>query len=274
MNHKIESKDKLSSTKGLKVEAFRKHVRKTNPHKHSAYLELVFLTKGTGIHGIDFQTYEIKPPQLFIINKEQVHFWDIQSEPEGYVIILKPEYVKENLFNSFHQSIQKLTNFNRLNYTNINLVTSLIELLMDEMQTENNKKITDALLYSLVEAFLSKSNSEVNVENNKDEVKLFQSFVKLVEKQKFTYNSVQYFAEKLHTTPQNLNYICKQETQKSASEVIADLVLNEAKRKLIYTNLSSAKISEEQNFSDASHFNKYFKKRVGVTPLQFRKNVQ
>ncbi len=57
---KIEIKDKSSKKHFIKIEKFRKHIRKTKPHKHGAYFELVYLQKGTGIHQIDFQAYTIQ----------------------------------------------------------------------------------------------------------------------------------------------------------------------------------------------------------------------
>lgn len=70
----IEIKDKSSKQYFIKIEKFRKHIRKTKPNKHGAYFELVYLQKGAGIHQIDFHTYTIQAPQIFCINKEQVHY--------------------------------------------------------------------------------------------------------------------------------------------------------------------------------------------------------
>lgn len=42
-------------------------------------------------------------------------------------------------------------------------------------------------------------------------------------------NNVAHYAEKLHTTPQNLNAICRKTLSQSAAEVIAEHIISEAK---------------------------------------------
>ena len=266
MLEKIVVKNKSSSNQCIKVEPFRKNIRKTSPHKHNAYLELVFLTKGDGIHGIDFKEYKIQPPQLFIINKEQVHFWDISSEPEGYVLIIKPVSLENHLRSDLIYSIQQLTAFDELQFKNIETLTSLFMLLEKEVKLRENFKLINALLYALLEAILFNGTKEASPLSPS----LFQKFISEIEKHNFQYTSIKVLAEAFHTTPQNLNIICRKEIQKSASDLLANLVLNEAKRQLIYTSKSSAKIAADLNFSDASHFSKYFKKHTGSTPNQFR----
>jgi AraC family transcriptional regulator, transcriptional activator of pobA len=42
------------------------------PHTHNFYLSLLF-TKGSGIHEVEFQKYEIKPDRISIIGRESAH---------------------------------------------------------------------------------------------------------------------------------------------------------------------------------------------------------
>lgn len=79
-----------------------------------------------------------------------------------------------------------------------------------------------------------------------------------------------YYAELLNTSPQNLNEACQKAVQKPASEVLADFIIIEAKRMLLYTDQTVSEIAFALDFTDASHFVKYFKKLVGLTPQAFR----
>jgi AraC-like DNA-binding protein len=71
---------------------------------------------------------------------------------------------------------------------------------------------------------------------------------------------VAYYAGKLNTTPQNINAACQKSIQKPAKDVLAEFVLIEAKRLLLYTNKTVSEISFSLEFNDPSHFVKYFKK--------------
>ena len=67
MKAELEIKDKTRQTEGIKIAPFRKHIRKTSPHKHNSYFEIIYLTKGKGSHTIGTKEYEIKPPVVFTI---------------------------------------------------------------------------------------------------------------------------------------------------------------------------------------------------------------
>lgn len=83
-------------------------------------------------------------------------------------------------------------------------------------------------------------------------------------------NKVSYYAEKLNTTPQNLNTLSRKTFERSASEIIAEYIINETKRLLIYTGNSISEIAYLLNFNDTSHFVKYFKRYTGCTPGAYR----
>jgi AraC-like DNA-binding protein len=57
-----------------------------------------------------------------------------------------------------------------------------------------------------------------------------------------------------------------------AGDVIRNRVILEAKRLLVNLDLSITEISYRLNFNDNSYFTKFFKKYVGSTPEEFRKN--
>ena len=83
-------------------------------------------------------------------------------------------------------------------------------------------------------------------------------------------NNVAHYAGLLNTTPQNLNATCRKAVNQPAAEVLADYIISEAKRLLIYTNNTVSEIAFELNFNDPSHFVKYFKRYTGLTPKAFR----
>ena len=50
-------------------------------------------------------------------------------------------------------------------------------------------------------------------------------------------------------------------------------MLREARRMLIYTNLTAAQIAYDLGFSDPAHFSRVFTKGTGTPPKLFRKMV-
>ncbi len=59
-------------------------------------------------------------------------------------------------------------------------------------------------------------------------------------------------------------------TDTNASDLIHDRIILEIKRLLIHTDLTNKEIAYRLNFEDTSYFNRFFRKREGMTPSTFR----
>lgn len=83
--------------------------------------------------------------------------------------------------------------------------------------------------------------------------------------------SVNIIAEEINISPNYLSGIFKNETGVAISEYIRSAKLQEAERMLRFTDYSEADISEYLAFASCSHFINTFRKRIGMTPGQYRK---
>ncbi len=79
------------------------------------------------------------------------------------------------------------------------------------------------------------------------------------------------YAEALRVTPTRLNRLCLKLSGKSAFDTTQDRLMLEACRKLTYVPASIASIAYELGFQDPAYFSRLFKKRIGVTPKEFRR---
>ena len=268
MKAELEIKDKTRQTEGLKIARFRKHIRKTSPHKHNSYFEIIYLTKGKGSHTIDTKEYEIKPPIIFTIRKEQVHFWDIKTEPEGFVLIIKKSFIDNCLDKDIKHLISELSAQTCL-FPKDNAAIDIFKILLNEYQEKKkpNRPIIDGLLKALLAKFLESATPNISKNGNST---IFQKFIDLLSKEDELTNKVNHYAKLLNTTPQNLNAICRKETEQPSAEILSEHIINEAKRLLIYTDITVSEIAHRLDFKDNSHFSKYFKRHVDQTPMGFR----
>ena len=272
MSSQLILKDKIETEKFIKITPFKKEVRKTSPHKHKNYFEIIYLSDGSGYHYIDLHKYTITSPVMFFVRQEQVHYWDITTEPNGYVVIIRKSFIEKSLDSELKGLINQISSECCLQLSNTNTIEKLLELLADEyMSGENSLHIIEGLLKSLL-AKVFQVSQPVKNDKGHHQSDLFQSFIQQLSSGSEIHNKVAYYAEKLNTTPQNINAACQKSIQKSAKEVLAEFVLNEAKRLLLYTDKTVSEISFSLDFSDSSHFGKYFKRLVGCTPHTFRKN--
>ncbi len=85
-----------------------------------------------------------------------------------------------------------------------------------------------------------------------------------------TQRSVAWYAQQLQITRAHLSTIVKQTTGKTCIEIITFMVIMDAKAQLKSTNLSIHDIAYSLNFNNMSFFGKYFKRYVGMGPLEYR----
>ena len=275
MNHnrmasQLTVKDKIETEKLIKVSSFKKDVRNTIPHKHNSYFEIIYLSKGTGCHYIDSGKYAVTPPTMYFISQEQVHYWQLETEPEGYVVIIKKAFIEKSLDNELKSLFTKMSKQCCLQLTSNKTIEKLLQLLTEENNTddENAFYITEGLLKSLLAKVLQVSQPLINRFEIKSD--LYHSFTELLSTDGRIKNKVSFYAEKLNTSPQNLNGACRKAVNQPAGNILSGFVLNEAKRLLLYTDSTISEIAFSLKFTDPSHFVKYFKKFVGSTPQSFR----
>jgi AraC-like DNA-binding protein len=81
-------------------------------------------------------------------------------------------------------------------------------------------------------------------------------------------------ASQLHLSPKYLSDLLKQETGKTALELIHLYMISEAKNMLIAGNWNISEIAFQLGFENPPYFSRLFKKEVGMSPKEFKKHLQ
>src|SRR5690606_32702364 len=83
-----------------------------------------------------------------------------------------------------------------------------------------------------------------------------------------------FYADALAVTRARLNVACKSRAGKTASALLHERIVTEAKRYLLYSESSIAQVAHRTGFDDPAYFNRFFAQRVGVSPGTFRRQMQ
>jgi AraC family transcriptional activator of pobA len=86
--------------------------------------------------------------------------------------------------------------------------------------------------------------------------------------------TVQYLAECLHVSPSYLSDMLRTLTGQSAQQHIHDHLIAHAKDKLATTNLSISEVAYELGFEHSQSFSRFFKTKMALSPLAFRRSFQ
>jgi AraC-like DNA-binding protein len=85
--------------------------------------------------------------------------------------------------------------------------------------------------------------------------------------------SVKHFAEECFLSPNYFGDLIKKETGKSPQEYIQAKIIDLAKETLASTDKTINEIAYRLGFQYSQHFNRYFKRNVGKTPSQYRREI-
>lgn len=249
------------------------------PHRHNFYEICVFI-EGGGIHEIDFCTYPVESCSLHFISPGQVHLLGGKTKKSGYVIAFTPEFFSDDaltpgwlielpFFNPLHaaQIIQ-------LKPKNFSYFLQILDHIANDYDEMGNQ--AQHIIRSYLKILLLKSNHlykevEASIEHAEDPShKLVHLFKSLIEQHFNEKHQVQQFSELLNVSSAHLNKCCKQTLGKTASELIMQRILLEAKRLLIFSDQSSKEIAYQLQFEDPAYFSRIFKKKTGYAPSEFR----
>lgn len=276
-------KDTPVSPKDLVADYFahylEEHKNLRFPHKHSFY-HLVYFSKGSGNHSIDFINFPVEQGQVYFMIPGQVHSWDFESQPDGYIVNFSEEYISALLADPRYTD--QFSFFSGIAKQQVIIIPaagrSEVEQVLETVVREGNSKdrlkddfVRAALvqLFILVSRYTSSDHGTVKTNYN---AVLLRNFQKLIEQHYKEKRLTKDYAAMLYVTPNHLNAMCKDVTGRSAGELIRDRVLLEAKRLLVNAKMSVSEIGLELDFSDNSYFTKFFRKYEGLTPEAFRKH--
>ncbi len=253
------------------------------PHRHS-YYTILLVRQARGIHVIDFREYPLAGTSLHFVYPGQVHQVIAKEKPEGWVINFSKHFLLHNHITD--QMIDDVYLFNKYSETpplpvpedQFDNYTDIIRQirLYDSMEMDYKRDAQGALLKLL----LIQSNNHCSRHNTDNPQtietgnQLVRRFKELIDQHYQQYHKVSDYAEMLAVTSDYLNKSVKTVTGKSAKEYILDRILVEAKRVLLFTELTNKELSYTLGFEEPSHFSNFFKRYSGLSPLDFRNSAR
>ncbi|UCA59806.1 helix-turn-helix transcriptional regulator [Chryseobacterium rhizoplanae] len=257
------------------------HIEK--PHRHNFYAAVLF-TQGNGIHEIDFQRYEVSEGSLFFLSPGQIHSWELSDDIDGYIFFCSQEFYEMHYVN---QKLRNFPFFGSVSFTRkLQLDAAELEKnihLFQELGREHqsNHLMKNGLILSLMSQIFinstrlfSKDFDTLSSSAGLSYFKHYQDFESLVEQHFMEHKSTAYYASLLGISSKHLNRTVQAVVQKTATEVITERVVLEAKRMLMYLNENLVEIAFRLGYEEYSYFVRVFRKNSGMTPTQFMRKYK
>lgn len=155
-------------------------------------------------------------------------------------------------------------------------VNFLKYILDSETEMMYKKEIVEHLFsvfcYQMAGIISKEDNNSMSQMSRQEEIVF--NFLNDLSSHHQTERSVEFYAERQSITTRHLSSVVKSITGKSASQIIALIVLNEAKVLLNSSKKPVSEISAMLGFSDQYSFSHFFKKHLAISPSQYRNQFE
>ncbi|WPV02024.1 AraC family transcriptional regulator [Mucilaginibacter sp. cycad4] len=254
----------------------------TRPHIHS-YYQVIWFKAGHGNHFVDFQSYEVKDDSIFFVSKNQVHYFDNNSDYRGYLIHFNEPFLIQT--DSEMEFFLKCNFFGNPYQSPVNYIGSnchqILETYIKQIQAELNSTDSlgrEELLRGYLKAFLIqvqrlKNGSDLTAFVNDEKRLQLLKFINLVDENYKKGLSVSEYAALMYISSRTLSDVTGQLIKKTPSQIIQERIILEAQRLLLHSELNINQVGYRLGFDDPSYFVKYFKKHTQLSPSDFRKSI-
>lgn len=241
-------------------------------------------TSGSMKYGYGKTKYDHDTGTMFFLNPRQIlELNDVEQKVEGYLLFIHEDFLNGH---PLHHEIKKYGFFEyeinealHLSPNEEKVIRELFQKIDTEYgnnQDEFSREIMLSHIQSLLKygsrfykrQFINRTVMSGHTINKFNEV--LAGYLKKDSMQRQRLPTVKCVASKLNVSPRYLSDLLKQETGKTAIDLIHLSLISEAKNLLKSNNQSVSEIGYLLGFENSPYFSKLFKKEVGISPTEYR----
>ncbi|WP_025157699.1 helix-turn-helix transcriptional regulator [Leifsonia aquatica] len=242
----------------------------SQPHRHD-FVELVYVTSGSGTHHVDTDTYPIQPDQLYVVAPGRLHHWQPEEPVRGTLVLFREDFLTglggPDAVGAGAWASNALLPVGD-DRARIERILAGLEAEMGMRDGHQELALRSLLTLLLVECRrLAVDHAAAPIGPRRG---LSAAFERIVRERASAALTVAECARLLAVTPGHLSEVVAAATGRTPGEIIRSEVSREAQRLLARTELSCSQIATQLGFDDASYFSRYFRRECGLTPSAFR----
>ncbi|MDY7579261.1 4-hydroxyphenylacetate catabolism regulatory protein HpaA [Herbaspirillum sp. RTI4] len=257
-------------------------------HRHDRVFQIHLLTRGEVRLHLDDRFYQGKAPLFFLTPPSVTHAFILSDDAEGYVLSVKqpliwrlfnsdPSGVLEQCLNvpkcvalGDGESVSAEESARLLNYfalINTEFASDAVGRQLNLVALTRLGLVSMARLPSSLSSATGKSLRQVDVQ-------IFQHFNQLIETNFRQHWTLLQYAVALSLTESRLNDICRRVADIPSKRLVHDRLLQEAKRRLLFSAVSISELAYELGFKDVSYFSRFFRMHVAFAPGEWRDEMR
>ena len=252
------------------------------PYSKRDFFKVTLVIGNSRVHYAD-QVYDVKKQALSFSNPQIPYKWEhLENITDGAFCIFDQEFFAHfGNINQYAVYQPGNTRVFELSDEQAVKVAGIFDRMMDEINSDYIHKydVLRSMVYELIHfALKMEPTAKMEKQPINASQRISALFLELLERQfpiddnhpEIQLRTASDYAEKLHVHVNHLNRAVKEITDKTTSQVIAERVLQESKILLKHSPWNVSEIAYALGFTEATHFNNFFKKHTDLSPLKFR----
>lgn len=249
-------------------------------HRHASFFQILYIEAGSGDAMFGHAKAAIYPPAVLTIPPGVNHGFRFSRDIEGLVITVLTSQLPQPLGDRGRLGEWLATPHpTTLDPQDIDAAYLMQSLNRLGEEFEQRRAGRSELLLSYISlalqltARISENTNATKFASNPNERRM-ELVSGLVQQHFRSHQPASFYAGALGISQAHLNRIVRSKTGHTMHELIANKLVDEAKRELLFTLASVQEIAFRLGFTEPGYFSRFFSKHTGVTPRDWRQSAK
>ena len=251
-----------------------------SPHVHQGLYQVLWLQQGAAEVALDEWVQRVQGPAAIVVPPGVVHGFRFAPGTDGLVLTFSARFLVEGEFQAVGDAFRALFGApGVLDFVQDPAPAERLHALLGELAAEFVQPgagdtpvpgwLARAVVWRLAQARAQGEQAAAGERAHRHQA-LFTRFLLLVEQHFLEHWPLEKYASRLGLSTQRLNRLTRAESGRSALALVHERLTREACRRLIYIAAPAASLAAELGFEDPAYFSRFFKRRTGYSPQQYR----
>ncbi len=244
---------------------------------------LLYIKQGKGHFFIDNEYVPLEAGTLLMVHPFCFMHFETTSYVQGVVVLFTEEflcrtYLYEQLLYKTIYTPNRIAFFQlKENEVGNNYIQSQMSMFGWEYRLGKDPLLKFDFLHNILlgtiiymhKLQLERENVQLDITEPLAKSKVVQ-FIQLLNTHFREETSLQFYADKMNITLDQLTQLCKKGVGWAPKTMMQEKVIREAKRLLLFTQMSIKDISYDLGFTESTNFVKFFQQHTGISPKNFK----
>lgn len=246
-----------------------------------SFYTIILLRAGSGKYSLDTEQIDLQPNSILFVKPGQINAIREAQFNEGHFLFFEGDFLDEFFKDTYF--IQKFSFFQEgrpsgclpLDAATFDPFDRISAEIRDEIRAlgQDSHHILRSLIYYLLVRLHQRYGQAFGSGHDTLLDQRLLQFLRLLEAPRAHTQTVEAYANRIGISRVHLNSLCQKHFSKTAHQLIRERLLGALKKEIKYTEKDLATIAYDFQFSAPSHFTRFFRQMMGITPQAYRESL-